>query len=120
MLDGEGQWIRFIDYIRNNRIELNTVLAVAKPEAFWNWLKYKILETWPRRDYRRVITPTTMDIRTPTMLEFDDWLVQQINPIITPHAERIENQLSDVDEFIEDVGQKEEEIRTDIRQHFAE
>lgn len=48
-----GGDIRFIDYLEENRIELNTVLAIVHPQAFWNWLKWKLLEIWPSRNYLR-------------------------------------------------------------------
>lgn len=114
MVDGDGQEVRFIDYIHNSRIELNTILAVAKPEAFWNWLKYKISKTWSYCDYRRVISPTTMDIWTPTMIKFNEWLQnEKIKPVIKDHAQRAEDDLSCVKGFL-DIYDKEDEIRRGI------
>jgi hypothetical protein len=68
-----GGNIRFIDYLEEHRIELNTVLAILKPQAFWNWLKWKLLKTWPRRNYLRGGLALRDDIRTPTMNRFIDF-----------------------------------------------
>lgn len=34
----DGEEIQFIKWLKDNRIELNTMLAAAKPTPFWNWL----------------------------------------------------------------------------------
>jgi hypothetical protein len=69
-----GGEIRFIDYLKEHRIELNTVLAIVKPQAFWNWLRWKLLEIWPRRNYLRGgLTLGDHYIRTPTMNRFIDF-----------------------------------------------
>lgn len=115
--DSEGNEIEFIEYLKHKRIELNTIMSEIGPEAFWNWLRYKILKLWPRRDYRRVFNVTAMDIRTPTMLEFDKWLIDKIEPIMKPHAQEIEDELSDFEGLIEDVEGKEEEIESDIQEN---
>jgi predicted ribonuclease YlaK len=64
--------ITFIEYLENHRIELNTILAAAGPEAFWNWLRHKLVQVWPDRDYRRAIF---MDdyMLSPSMTKFVKW-----------------------------------------------
>ena len=65
--------IRYIDYLEEHRIELNTVLAIVKPQAFWNWLSWKLLEIWPSRNYIRGGLTFRDHIRTPTMNRFIDF-----------------------------------------------
>ena len=65
-----GGDITFIDYLEGHRIELNTVLAIVKPQAFWNWLKWKLLKIWPSRNYLRGGLAFGDKIRTPTMNQF--------------------------------------------------
>jgi hypothetical protein len=68
-----GGDIRFIDYLEEHRIELNTVLAIVKPQAFWNWLRWKLLKTWPSRNYLRGGLGLRDIIRSPTMNRFIDF-----------------------------------------------
>jgi hypothetical protein len=76
-----GGDITFIDYLEEHRIELNTVLAVVKPQAFWNWLRWKLLETWPSRNYLRGGLYLDGAIRTPTMKRFNDFYDGHIRAI---------------------------------------
>jgi hypothetical protein len=45
----------YIDWLKNYRIELDTVLAAAGLKAFWNWLKWKLKQAWPHRNYNRAM-----------------------------------------------------------------
>ena len=51
IVDENGNSVRRLEYLKDHRIELNTKLNVAGPQAFWNWLNWKILQVWPRRNY---------------------------------------------------------------------
>jgi hypothetical protein len=111
---------RFLDWLEENRIELNTILALAKPQAFWNWLKAKILKIWPDRDYNRAINVDSY-IYTPTLNDFIEGLGNKIKPIIADKVKKAEDGLSkvegfyeDVDEFEDNVNTRKEEIETDI------
>ena len=42
-------------------------------QAFWNWLKWKLLKIWPRRNYLRGGLAFRDNIRTPTMNKFIDF-----------------------------------------------
>jgi hypothetical protein len=68
-----GGSVRYIDYLEEHRIELNTVLAIVKPQAFWNWLRWKLLEIWPWRNYIRGGLTLGDHIGTPTMNRFIDF-----------------------------------------------
>jgi hypothetical protein len=83
-----GGDIRFIDYLEEHRIELNTLLAIVKPQAFWNWLRWKLLKTWPSRNYLRGGLGLRDDIRTPTMNRFIDFYQKHTKTIT-------ENRLAD-------------------------
>ena len=76
-----GGDIRFIDYLEEHRIELNTLLAIVKPQAFWNWLRWKSLKTWPSRNYLRGGLALKDLIRTPTMNRFVDFYQKHTNSI---------------------------------------
>jgi hypothetical protein len=109
-----GDNIPFINYLEENRIELNTILAAAKPEPFWNWLRWKLLQLWPDRDYRRggIILSATM--QTPTARRFFEWHAKQTKPVIEPSVKKANDELSKVKGFYEDVNTRQKEIETDI------
>lgn len=112
--DINGDKIQFIDYLKENRIELNTLLAAAKPEPFWNWLKWKLLQLWPNRDYRRGGIYLNDTMQTPTVKEFLEWYAKQTKPVIKSSIEKANNGLSKVEGFYENVNNTQEEIETEI------
>lgn len=108
-----GTTTRFIEYLKGNRIELNTILAAAEPEAFWNWLSYKVKRVWPKRDYRKAIFLDDY-MQSPTMNKFVEWYQNLSKPIIAPSLKKAQDELSEVTGLIDDVGEKQEEIEEDI------
>ena len=102
----------FIEYLRDNRIELNTILA-AGPEAFWNWLHYKLLQVWPNRDYRRAIFIDDYML-TPTMTKFIKWCQETTKPIIADRVAEATAELSNVSGLIDNIHGKKQEIEDDI------
>ena len=71
-----------LEYLAEHRIELNTILAAIKPEAFWNWLKWKLLQVWPDRDYRRGGLLLDESMATPTLYKFNTYYLEQTRPVI--------------------------------------
>jgi len=116
-----GGDIRFIDYLKDHRIELNTVLAIVKPQAFYNWLKWKLLETWPSRNYQRGGLLLIDDIRTPTMKKFTNYYDKYNNAIAENQltAERnemwnVKGMYDDIDEFADNTKIVNKAIMGDI------
>jgi hypothetical protein len=109
-----GDNIPFIDYLDENRIELNTILAAAKPEPFWNWLRWKLLQLWPDRDYRRGGIYLSDTMQTPTVIKLLEWYAQQTKPVIQTSVKKANDELSIVRGFYEDVNIRQKEIETNI------
>jgi hypothetical protein len=109
-----GDNIPFIDYLEENRIELNTILAAAKPEPFWNWLRWKLLQLWPDRDYRRGGIYLSDTMQTPTVIKLLEWYAQQTRPVIQTSVKKAKDELSIVRGFYEDVNIRQKEIETNI------
>jgi hypothetical protein len=103
----------FLEYLRDNRIELNTILAAAGPQAFWNWLRYKLLQVWPNRDYRKAIFFNNYML-TPTMTKFVKWCQETTKPIIADRITQATQELSNVRGLIDDIHYKQQEIEDDI------
>jgi len=66
-MSSDGIDMKYIDFIKYYRIELNTIMDEVESERFWNWLKDKLIETFPTRDYNRAITVPDY-VLTDTML----------------------------------------------------
>ena len=111
--DGKTTDVTFLEYLRDNRIELNTILAAAGPEAFWNWLRYKLLQVWPNRDYRRAMFMDDYKL-TPTMTKFFEWCQQTTRPIIADRVAEAMEVLSNVRGLIDNIHDKQQEIEDDI------
>jgi hypothetical protein len=76
-----GEEMSYIDWLKNYRIELDTVLAAAGPKAFWNWLKWKLKQVWPHRNYNRAMFFDSY-LYTPTMHKFIEWYQKQSGEVI--------------------------------------
>ena len=116
--DINGTDIQFIDYLEENRIELNTILAAAKPAPFWNWLRWKLLQLWPNRDYRRGGVYLNDAMQTPTEKKFIEWLAKQTKPVVEASIKKANDVLSAVEGFLEDVDTTQKEIETDIMENI--
>ena len=112
--------IPFIEWLETNRIELNTVLAIAKPAAFWNWLQFKLLELWPDRNYNRVFyKPGPSDVYTTAIKNFVTRLDNTFKPLIDTRYEPIEKQLNSINGFIKDTDGTEKLIHSRMSKQIA-
>jgi hypothetical protein len=78
------------------------VLSVIKPQAFWNWFKWKILQTWPRRNYLRGGLTLGDDIRTPTLNRFNNWYYEQTKAIVKIPLIEERREMRDVEGMYDD------------------
>ena len=56
-----------LEFLEENRIELNTIMTEIGAKRFWNWMYAKIVETFPTRDYTRVIQVPPYKITLPIL-----------------------------------------------------
>lgn len=110
-----------IDYLKDKRIELNTILALVKPQAFWNWLRWRMLQLWPSRNYLRGGLYLDDNLRTPTLNRFIDFYEKQTEPVIRNSVTEARNEVSfvrglydDVDGFSDNVQIIRKAIEGDI------
>jgi hypothetical protein len=82
IIDENGNSVRRLEYLKDHRIELNTILDAAGPEAFWKWLRWKILQVWPYRNYFYRAISFDDYMYTPIMNRFLDWAANLSKPII--------------------------------------
>jgi hypothetical protein len=103
----------FVEYLKDHRIELNTILAAAGPQAFWNWLRYRLLQVWPNRDGRRAIFFNNYML-TPTTTKFFQWCQETTKPIIADRVAEAMEELSNVTGLIDNIHYKRQEIEDNI------
>jgi hypothetical protein len=114
--DLEGREISYLEFLRNYRIELDTVVNIVGAEKFWEWLKKQILEVFETRDYNRAITIPRY-VPTPTMEEFQEKLENTIEAITKDRIDEIAQELRTVNELI-NTEDKLEEIKTDLLDNY--
>ncbi len=105
--------VPFIEWLKDYRIELNTVLTVIKAQKFWNWLKFKLEELWPDRYYNRAWFGRD-DPLTPVMQDFIRRLHNTTKPIVAPKYKAVQTSLTKVKDFI-DIDEKDKQIKSSMQ-----
>lgn len=102
-----------IDFLKKNKIELDAILANVGSEMLWEYLMEKLKESYPTRDYTRVVSskPSLLDHYPQTIRNFDRYIHNHVDSLIAKESEKIESELKDVKGFIE-VKEKRKEIDT--------
>lgn len=108
-----GKDMRYIDWLKYYRIELDTVLAAAGPKAFWNWLKWKLEKVWPNRNYNRAMFFDSY-LYTPTMTKFIEWYQRQSGEVIKDELSHKQKNLENVEGFYDNVNDEQEKVKKDI------
>ena len=96
--DGQKATITYLEYLKNWRIELNTLVDVVGAEVFWNWLKKKTIEAFPNRNYNRAITIPAY-LYTPTMLKFQEKLKEATKVIMANKVSELKETLGFTEGF---------------------
>ena len=101
------------------RIEINSVKAKLKTklglekykEVFWGYVKKKLLEFSPTRNYKRVISamPNLDHYRPDPILRFDQYIDRHVTNITNYESTKISKELTDVEGFL-NVRDKQKEI----------
>ncbi|HEY7573336.1 MAG TPA: hypothetical protein VH796_18400 [Nitrososphaeraceae archaeon] len=120
VFDQNGIPVRFIDWLKTNRIELNTVLAAAKPKAFYNWLNWKLSRLWPMRNYNRVFhKPDPSDVYPVAIKEFIARLDNTIQPLVNEKYTPIEERCKHITGFIKDTVGTRKLIQSSISKKIS-
>ena len=114
IVDENGNSVRRLEYLKDHRIELNTILDAAGPEAFWKWLRWKILKTWPYRNYFYRAINLEQYLYSSTLVNFLNWYEDKSKSIIKDHRDSENANLLSVEGLINDVDKKKQEIEHDI------
>ena len=105
---------KWLPYLREKRIEIDSVLASVSNEDFWNYIIERINELFPTRNYNRSIEIDTYVF--PSILnQFIRNLASRIADIQAPRRAEITDELEEVEGFFEDIDDKEKEIKKDLK-----
>jgi len=105
----KGQEITNLEFLRENRIELNTIMTQIGAKRFWNWIYFKMLEQYPTRNYSRVISLPPYEIRIPALEKLNLLVNSQIVNCTEDEIETIRKELKRVPGLL-DVELKTDDI----------
>jgi uncharacterized protein with HEPN domain len=99
-----------IDFLKKNKIELDAILAAVGSEELWKYLIERLKESYPTRDYNRVISsrPSLLYHYPQSIKNLVRYMDNHIDSLISKEREKIEAELKDVEGFIEVEKRKEE------------
>jgi hypothetical protein len=100
-----------IDFLKKNKIELDAILAAVGSEELWKYLMEELKESYPTRDYNRVISsrPSLFNHYPKSIRNLVRYMRNYVDLLISNEREKIEAELKDVEGFIE-VEKKKKEI----------
>lgn len=101
-----------VDFLDNQRVELDAILAKVGDERFFQYILDTLKELSPKRDYNRAIEiPTEFDAEHEKILEVIDGTVNQV---VKQESDEVKEELKEVEGFI-DVNEKEREIKQRLK-----
>ena len=106
----------YLDFLKSKRIELNTIVNEVHAERFWNWLKSKLLELFPYRDYNRAITVLEYQftgVFTPTMEQFNKELESTLRHVLRDKVIENEKRLKNIEGLL-DTNDELKKIKPDL------
>ena len=77
-----GQGETYLEFLEENRIELNTIMTQIGAKRFWNWLYSKIISIFPTRNYLRVIPVPPYEITLPVLDKLNEIVGEKIKDCI--------------------------------------
>lgn len=86
----DGSEKTYLSFIEDKRIELNTIIDEIGAQRFWFWLRDKLIQIFPTRDYNHAIRVPDF-VLTDTMQEFKDKLEKELTKILAPNTNNIES-----------------------------
>jgi hypothetical protein len=114
-------------FLDNERVEIDAVLAKVEEERFFEYIKYKMNELYPTRDYNRAIGIPTEYYNTgddfnvlPVTIRNVLTRIKQVADAATVDTEtKIENELQQVKGFL-DVKEKKKEVANRLNKALTE
>jgi len=105
----------YVDFLKDRRIELNTIMNEIGAKRFWNWLYANVTETFPTRNYTRVIPVPPYEITLPVLDKLNNLVAIQIKECIQDEVNDIYSDLREVRGLL-NTDVKIEEIDTNLNE----
>ena len=104
-----------IEYLHNNRVEINHVLANVGPERFWQFIIHKMTGIYPYRNYNRAIDtkPDAKELM-PKLKETLDYIQNIVDTKLETHRLSIEADLTGTTGLL-DVSNEEAKIKGEYK-----
>lgn len=95
-IDPEIQYlIDNLDYLRTNRIEINSVMVELDDNAvFYNWLENRLRHLFPNRNFTRSYVPPEY-VQPDALEELNDFFETKGKPILAARTDPLKNKLAD-------------------------
>ena len=103
-----------LPYIKNKRIEIDSVLAEVGNEGFWNFCLSKLKGLWKNRNYNRAIN-IPQNILPKQIEEFVEDIKEKCNEVTSDKRLEMEGKLVNFKGFISDVDRYEGNLESEIR-----
>jgi hypothetical protein len=108
-----------LPYIRDKRIEIDSVLAEVGNERFWNFCLDKLKGLWKNRNYNRAIS-IAQDVVPEQIEEFIEDLKEKCNEVTAYRRIEIKAALEDIEGFIGDIDSTEDGVEVQMREVLSE
>jgi hypothetical protein len=102
-----------VDFLDEERIELDAILAKAGDERFFQYIMDTLKDLYPKRDYNRAIEIPSYRLHA-RHEESIDVIDEQVQHIVSDESDKIRGELREIPGFI-DVKEKHDEIEERLR-----
>ena len=118
--EGEDRIIfeKNLEYVTNNRIEIDSVLAKVGNPAFWKYVIHNLTKQFPKRNYNRSIQVPKFVVPD-AIIEFLDKIKSKTSSTIKSEYELIKEELQHFEGTIRSVSAQEHKITTRLKTVIA-
>jgi hypothetical protein len=101
-----------LEFLKYKKVEIDAVLAAVGNERFWEYLVHKLLQHYPTRDYTRVVksSPEVSNYYPVIVYNLEIVLGKYNDLILQNEALAINDELKEVEGFIENINQRRQDI----------
>jgi len=103
-----------LEYIKNKRIEIDGIEGVIGIDKFWQFIKNKLNERFPIRDYNRAIQVPEAEYPE-IFLRFHELLLGKIKTVLEPDVKRIKGELKEFKGIMDDTDKRLQDIHDNFK-----
>ncbi len=103
----------YLSYLSNRRIELNRIVNEVGAQAFWNWLKERVINIYPNRNYNRAIAVPDVVYPDP-IYDFNETVKGQFKSVLSDSVHKTRQGLAKIEGLIEDTNSELQSIEFNL------